>query len=199
MIRKSLTRRSMRRHLVAAAVVVLVLVLGVGGWGATAVISGAVVAPGSLVVDSNVKKVQHPTGGIVGELRVRDGDHVKAGDIVVRLDDTQTRANLAIVIKSLDELTARQAREEAERDEVEALDFPFDLLARMDNPDVTKAVNGERRQFEIRRQARTGQKSQLRERIAQSNEEIGGYTAQIGSKDDQIDWIKKELVGVNDL
>src|SRR5499426_3286274 len=97
------TRRSMRRHLVAAIVVVLVLVVGVGGWAATAVISGAVVASGSLVVDTNVKKVQHPTGGIVGELRVRDGDRVKAGDIVARLDDTQTRANLAIVIKALDE------------------------------------------------------------------------------------------------
>src|SRR6516165_9799831 len=69
----SATRCSMRRHLVAAIVVVLVLVVGVGGWAATAVISGAVVASGSLVVDTNVKKVQHPTGGIVGELRVRDG------------------------------------------------------------------------------------------------------------------------------
>src|ERR1700750_2367899 len=113
---KSATRRSMRRHLLSAAVVVLVIVVGVGGWGGTAVLSGAVVASGSLVVDSNVKKVQHPTGGIVGELRVRDGDHVHAGDIVLRLDETVTRANLAIVTKSLDELMARKARLEAERD-----------------------------------------------------------------------------------
>ena len=93
----SATRRSMRRHLVAAIVVVLVLVVGVGGWAATTAISGAVVASGSVVVDSNVKKVQHPTGGIVGELRVHDGDRVHAGEIVVRLDETVTRANLAIV------------------------------------------------------------------------------------------------------
>ena len=65
-------------------------------------LSGALIAPGSVVVDSNVKKVQHPTGGIVGELRVRDGDRVKAGDVVVRLDDTVTRANLAIVTKGLE-------------------------------------------------------------------------------------------------
>ena len=71
---------------------------------ATTELAGAVIAPGSLVVDSNVKKVQHPTGGVVGELRVRDGDRVKAGDIVVRLDETITQANLAIVVKSLDEL-----------------------------------------------------------------------------------------------
>jgi HlyD family secretion protein len=81
-----------------------------GGWAGTAEIAGAVIAPDSLVVDSNVKKVQHPTGGIVGELLVRDGDQVKSGDLVVRLDETITRANLAIVLKSLDELTAREAR-----------------------------------------------------------------------------------------
>src|SRR5260370_36602423 len=100
----------MRRALVADIVVGLVLVIGVGGWAATAVISGAVVASGSLVVDTNVKKVQHPTGGIVGELRVRDGDRVHAADIVVRPDENVTRANLAVVSKGFDELRARRAR-----------------------------------------------------------------------------------------
>ena len=66
----------------------------------------------------------------MGELRVRDGDQVKAGDVVVRLDDTVTRANLAIVVKSLDELSARQARDEAERDGAAAPSFPAELLAR---------------------------------------------------------------------
>src|SRR6266540_7023419 len=101
------TRRPRRRHLLVAVVFVCILVIGVGGWGTTAVISGAVVASGSLVVDSNVKKVQHPTGGVVGELRVREGDRVRGGDIVVRLDQTVTRANLAILTKGLDELSAR--------------------------------------------------------------------------------------------
>src|SRR5262249_62075962 len=106
----SATRRSMRRHLVAAIVVVSVLVVGVGGWAATAVISGAGVASGSVVVDSNVKKVQHPTGGIVGELRVRDGDRVHAGDVVVRLDATVTPADLAVVTQRPGEEMARKAR-----------------------------------------------------------------------------------------
>src|SRR5258708_9881416 len=110
------TRRSRRRHLLVAAVVVSILLVGVGCWGATAVISGAVIASGSLVVDSNVKKVQHLTGGIVGELRVRDGDRVRAGDIVVRLDETVTRANLAIITKGLDELMAPKAKPETELD-----------------------------------------------------------------------------------
>jgi HlyD family secretion protein len=190
---------SFRRHILAIVIAAVVLVFGVGGWAASTEFAGAVIAQGQIVVDSNVKKVQHLTGGIVKELRVRDGDHVDAGDILVRLDDTQTRANLAIIVKGLDELLARQAREEAEIYGADTIDFPTSLLDRVKDPDVAKAVNGERRQFEIRRTARDGQKSQLKERITQLHEEITGYTAQISSKDNQIEWIKKELVGVNDL
>ena len=109
-------RDSIRKHLIAGGVIVLVLAFGVGGWAATTQIAGALIAQGSIVVDSNVKKVQHPTGGVVGKLFVQDGDRVKAGQILVQLDDTVTRANLAIVTKGLDELAARKARLEAERD-----------------------------------------------------------------------------------
>jgi HlyD family secretion protein len=196
---RSPVQRELRRHALAIAGAAVLLVIGLGGWAATTEFSGAVVASGQLVVESNVKKVQHPTGGIVGELRVREGDLVMANDIVVRLDDTQTRANLAIVVKALNELTARQAREEAERDGVEKVVFPEELLARMDDPDVAKAVKGELRQFETRRTAREGQKAQLKERTVQLKEEISGYDAQISSKDKQIEWITKELVGVNEL
>src|SRR3954462_3729954 len=92
----SSAQQSIRRHLLAGGALVGVLVCGVGGWASKTEISGAVIAPGTLVVDTNVKKVQHPTGGIVGELLVRDGDRVNANDIVVRLDDTQTRASLGV-------------------------------------------------------------------------------------------------------
>ncbi len=178
----SATRRSMRRHLVTAIVVVLVLVVGVGGWAATAVISGAVVASGSLVVDTNVKKVQHPTGGIVGELRVRDGDRVHASDVVVRLDETVTRANLAIVTKGLGEMMARKARLESERDVLDTITFPAQLVADAGDPDRAAAMDSERKLFNLRKTARSGQKAQLRERIAQLGEEITGLTAQQNSK-----------------
>ena len=110
-------------HASPGVVIVAFLAIGVGGWASTAEISGALIAQGSIVVDSNVKKVQHPTGGVVGELRVRDGDRVKAGDILVRLDETVTRANLAIVTKGLTELYARKARLAAERDGAETLEI----------------------------------------------------------------------------
>jgi HlyD family secretion protein len=117
----------------------------------------------------------------------------------VRLDDVQTRANLAIVTKALDEMAARQAREETERDGIDEITFPADLLVRMNDADVAKAVNGERRQFEIRRTARDGQRSMLRERVTQLREEMRGYDAQVISKHNQIEWITKELEGVNEL
>jgi HlyD family secretion protein len=192
-------RGMLRRQIVAIGVASLLLVMGLGGWAMTTEFSGAVIAAGQLVVDTNVKKVQHPTGGVVGKLNVREGSQVKADDIVVSLDDTQIRANRDIVVKALNELAARQAREEAERDGLDTVIFPDDLIARRSDPDVAKAIVGEQRQFEIRRTSREGQKAQLRERIAQLRQEIGGYEVQIVSKDKQIEWIGKELVGVNEL
>src|SRR5512133_4302932 len=117
-------RRSIRSHLIVGLALVLIVAGGFGGWASTVQISGALIAPGAVVVDSNVKKVQHPTGGVVGEVRVRDGDVVKAGDVVVRLDDTVTKAGLAIVTKNLDGLWARAARLEAEQRGLDNIIFP---------------------------------------------------------------------------
>ena len=192
-------RASIRRHLAAGIALVVVLACGVGGWAVATEVSGAVIAPGQLVVETNVKKVQHPTGGVVGELTVRDGSEVKTGDILVRLDDTVTRANLAIVVKSLDELAARQARLEAERDGIDRITFPQDLLDRRDVPDVAKLVSGETRLFELRRSARAGQKAQLKERIDQLREEIDGRKGQIEAKAREIVLIGQELDGVREL
>lgn len=193
-------RRSIRLHLIAGLVLVAILAGGVGGWATQTEISGAVIAPGTLVVYSNVKKVQHPTGGVVGELNVRDGDHVKTGDILLRLDDTQTRANLAIVTKALDELAARQARDIAERDGAAAIEFPDALLARKaQDPAVARLMDGEERLFTIRRLAREGQKAQLRERIGQIREEIQGLGQQAEAKAAEIVLVQKELSGVREL
>ena len=192
-------RQSIRRHLLIGVTAGLLLVGGIAGWAATNEFSGAVIAQGQLVVDSNVKKVQHPTGGVVAELSVRDGDQVKAGDIVIKLDDTQTRANLQIVSKGLDELMARRAREEAELEGATSVVFPAELLARQNDADVERMIRGEAKLFDTRRNSREGMKSQLGERVAQSQEEISGLVAQIESKDKQIDWIKQELDGVREL
>ena len=190
---------SIHRHIIVGGAVVAFLAIGLGGWASTAEISGALIAQGSLVVDSNVKKVQHPTGGVVGEVRVRDGDHVKAGDILVRLDETVTRANLAIVTKGLTELYARKARLSAERDGDDSVTVPKELASRADDPDVTEAMNSERKLFELRRKARLGQKDQLQQRVKQLNEQIVGLTAQQDAKTKETSLIDQELQGVRDL
>src|ERR1700732_519451 len=185
-------RRSIRLHLIIGLSVVVILAGGLGGWASTAQISGALIAPGSVVVESNVKKVQHPTGGVVGELRARDGDIVKAGDVVVRLDDTVTKANLAIVTKNLNGLWARAARLEAEQQGLDKITFPPMLLDRANDPDVKNVMASESKLFEVRTTGRVGQKAQLRERVAQLNEEISGLIAQEQSKDKEIVLVEKE-------
>ena len=193
------TRFSIKRHLIVGLSVVILLAGGLGGWASTAQISGALIAPGSIVVESNVKKVQHPTGGVVGELRAHDGDVVKAGDVVVRLDDTVTKASLAIVTKTLDGLWARAARLEAEQRGLDKVTFPPMLTSRAKEPEVNAIIASETKLFEVRVNGRTGQKAQLRERIVQLNEEISGLTAQERAKDQEIALVEKELAGVRDL
>jgi HlyD family secretion protein len=193
------TRFSIKRHLLVGLSVVILLAGGLGGWASTAQISGALIAPGSIVVESNVKKVQHPTGGVVGEVRAHDGDLVKAGDIVVRLDDTVTKASLAIVTKNLDGLWARAARLEAEQRGLDKITFPPMLTDRASDPEVKAVMASEAKLFEVRVNGRTGQKAQLRERIVQLNEEIAGLAAQEKAKDQEIELVQKELTGVSDL
>jgi len=192
---------SIQRYMIVGMVIVGLVTFGIGGWAATSELTGAVIGQGVLVVDSSVKKVQHPTGGVVGELRVREGDKVLAGDILLRLDETQTLANATIVSKSFDELVARQARLEAERDNADQITFPELLLERSRDPasEAARAIAAERSLFDLRRQARGGQKAQLKERSAQLQEEIKGYLGQAEAKQREVDFIHKELEGVRTL
>ncbi len=195
---KSSVQRSIAFHLLAAAAAAALLVGAVGGWAATTDLSGAVIATGSLVVESSLKKVQHPTGGIVGELLVHDGSVVRAGDLLLRLDKTVVQSNLDAVSKALTELAARRARLEAERDGAAEIVYSKELAAAVD-PETVHVLAGERRLFEYRRAAQAGQKSQLRERIAQLNEEIRGQTDQAAAKRQEIVLVNRELEGVREL
>lgn len=192
-------QHSTRKPLILGLVSVALLVVGIGGWAAATQISGAVIAPGKLVVDSNVKKVQHPTGGVVGELLVKEGDRVQQGDVVVRLDGTQARSSLAVVNKALDELVARQARNEAERDGDKSVTFPADLVERKDDPEVARLMAGEQRLFEMRKAARDGQKAQLREQIQQLQLQIEGTQAQESAKSKEVKLLMQELESVRVL
>ena len=152
-----------------------------------------------LVVESDVKKVQHPVGGIVGELRVHDGDVVKAGDVLIRLDATQTQANLAIIVEALDELAAQQAREEAERDGDADITFQRATPTQVRDPRVARLISGETKLFEIRNQSRSGRKAQLKQRIEELQQEIEGFTTQVVAKKREAELLEQELEGVRAL
>ncbi|MGF6425607.1 HlyD family type I secretion periplasmic adaptor subunit [Bradyrhizobium elkanii] len=196
---ETLLRSSIRRNLIVGFLLVLLLIIGIGSWATTTEIWGAVVANGSVVVESNVKKIQHPTGGVIGQILVREGDRVKAGGLLIRLDEVQAKANLAIVSKNLDELRVRRARLEAERDEEETIVMPLDLSTRASDATLTRVINGETKLFVLRRSAREGQKGQLRERIAELNEEISGTEFQAHAKAKESEILGRELEGIRDL
>ncbi|MGE8944520.1 HlyD family type I secretion periplasmic adaptor subunit [Leptospira interrogans] len=182
---------SIGRHVLFATLVMLGLLGGIGGWAATASLSGAVIAPGTFVVELNVKKVQHSYGGIVSEINVKNGDLVEAGEVLIRLDPTQIGAEIAIIRSQITEMTARSARLAAERDNLPAVVMPVALLALGD--DARAAVDGEFRLFEENRRTRESQKEQLRLRIEQLEEEITGLSAQRDAKGGELKLIQKEL------
>src|SRR5262245_36503692 len=177
----------------------VLLVGGFGGWATTVQLAGAVIAPGTVVVESYVKKVHHPTGGIVGQILVKEGERVEAGQVVLRLDDTVTKASLGVWRSQLDVFLAREARLLAERDEAPAIVFSQELIARRHEASVASAIAGEEKLFDSRKTALTGQRAQLRERVAQTNEEIRGLVAQQEAKESELGLIGKELIGLADL
>lgn len=166
----------------------LFLLLGAGGWAASAQLSGAVIAQGAVTVDQDLKSIQHRDGGIVSEIRIREGDFVRAGDVLLRLEDTETKAELSIVRSKLVELAIRRARLLAERDGLAAIEFPSDLDVE-ESPDV---FLGEMRLFDGNRTSRQSKIQQLELSVDQIEEEIKGLEAQGQSKGDEFQVVATE-------
>lgn len=170
-----------------------------GGWAAFVPLAGAVVVPGNLVVQSNVKNIQHPTGGVVAEIDVQDGSRVQTGELLLRLDATQVRASLQMVSKQLDELRAKIARLKAERDGLARMEVPAELASVSGDETAKRLLASEESLFKARLNARQSQKDLLQGRVAQLTEEISGLEAQLDSKAKQLELIAGELTGVQEL
>ncbi|OCK61864.1 HlyD family type I secretion periplasmic adaptor subunit [Bradyrhizobium sp. LMTR 3] len=179
---------------------VLLIVGGLaGGWMAFVPLSGAVVVPGNLVVQSNVKAIQHPTGGVVAKIAVSNGMRVNAGDLLLRLDSTQAQASLQVVSKQLDEVRAKISRLVAERDGLPKPAIPPELSTRLDDGNVKTVLASEASLFRARVTARESQRELLQSKVSQLGEEIIGLEAQVSSKAKQLELITGELTGVQDL
>jgi HlyD family type I secretion membrane fusion protein len=179
------------RSRVAAAVVLAIgLIGGCGGWAAHAQLTGAVIAQGKVVVRKQVKLIQHRDGGIVGEILVANGDSVGAGDVLVRLDETQTKAELGVLKGQLAEQQGRRTRDVAERDGAAAITFDPDFEA---DPVTAEIARGETRLFNENRAVREARREQLSLQIAQFEEQVRGMLAQQQANASERKMVKDDL------
>ena len=193
------TNSSLRRFQAVGFLSVLVMVGVVGSWSVLTELNGAIIAPATIMVESYSKKVQHREGGIVGEIRVKDGDRVEVGQPLVILDNTETKSELAIIDGLLDEALAKRARLEAQRDKSAEIVFPAEISARAGEPELAAIIAGQTKLFTARLQAMAGKKEQLTQQIGQLTEQIGGLDSQKMSKDKQLELIGVELADLKDL
>jgi HlyD family secretion protein len=200
--RGDFTKQVVNRHeieLKAASRVLLISATVAGVWATMVPMSGAVVLPGTLVVESSVKKIQHPTGGVVSEIRVHDGAHVNAGTLVARLDETQVQANQQLIANQLDQTRARIARLIGERDGRNEIQLPEQLAKRRGDATIEHLVASEASLLKARAGTRQGQKELHESNIRQFEEQIDGLEAEIKSKSSQLSLIATELTGVQEL
>lgn len=182
------------RAIVLSGLVILgLLAAGVGAWGATAELASAVIAPAQVMVDSNRKTVRHLSGGIVREILVGNGDQVEPGQLMIRLDDTRAKAELAIVQQNLDLVRAIEARLLAEQAEAESIAVPEDLLARAHQPTVAKILANQSDLFAARRETLVGEFDVSDGRIAHTRDEIAGLRADIAAKQQEAELVVQEL------
>ena len=191
-------RWSAVRPMVTGIIAIVVLVGGFGTWAMESEIKGAIIAFGRIEVDQNRQVVQHPDGGVVAEILVKEGDTVTEGQVMVRLDAEQLQSELAVVEGQLFEVLARRARFEAERDNADALIFQ-PLLAESTNPIAPGLMEGQNRLFQARIESETQEKSQLARRREQIGNQIDGIDAQQVALGTQLDLITEELVNQQSL
>ena len=168
-------------------------------WSSLAPLSSAVVAQGSVKVDSSRKKIQHPEGGVVKAILVKDGSTVKAGDVLVRLDETKAGAAYGVVKGGREVALAAQARLEAERDERSSIVFPKALTSQANEPQIAEILRSQESVFSARRASRLGEVGILERQIGSLRSEIAGLQSQQRSKQEQAASVKAELDGLASL
>lgn len=198
-LKDHLKQNSWLKYGVTGYFAIAVTFLGLGVWAAYARLDAAVVAPGTINVETNRKTVQHYEGGIVKEIHVREGQRVNEGDILFRLDPVQATASAEIHRNQLDTFIAINARLRAEQAELPNIEFPSDLTDRTSNHHIASILLDQKRQFSERRASIQGQVGILEERILQLRREIQGLSVERDATSRQISKLRDELVGLRYL
>jgi HlyD family secretion protein len=167
-------------------------------WGTLAPVSGAAIARGSLQVESKRQAVQHPYGGVVRELKVKEGEQVSKGQILMILFDSEPRARLDVLTIERDALKAREARLVAERDKAEPRLDP-ELSARADENSVAQALANERAILAARQRQHATETEVLRQKVNQLDEQVRGTTAQLNGLERQTELFTEEADGAKQL
>ncbi len=178
------------------------LVVGFCGfltWAAFAPLTSAAIAPGMVVADSRNKAIQHLEGGIIREVLVREGQEVKAGTVLARLDSAMADASLGRLESARREALAQAARLTAERDDAAEIAFPAELTAPDADADTAEAVKGQQALFVTRRSSYESERRIIEQRIAQYQQEINGISAQVSSEERQITFTEEELGAVRSM
>jgi HlyD family secretion protein len=183
----------------AGSLLVGVFVVGTGVWAAFAPLESAAHAPGIVEVESSRKTVQHLEGGIIGAILVHDGEKVAAGQSLIRLDDTKARTSLVALQGQLWDAKAGEARLVAERDGAAAPAYPAELTQKLDNPEIARVLAGQNKIFQTRRTLLQSKTELIKQRIAQTQEEIKGLRAQVASDNTRVGLINEEISGLREL
>lgn len=161
-------------------------------------INGAVIAQGQLSTEIAIQQVSHPTGGVVEAVLVREGDHVRRGQPIIRLETTLSGAGAIAAHQSVQQLLAASARMRAERDGLRSITFPTELV-NDPSPEAATAMAEARQMFAVRRSAEASNQAQIREQLAQTRSEIHALEAQGAAARDQIKLIEPELADLRSL
>jgi len=191
---------SARVPMTVGMISIFLLVGSLGTWSIATQIAGAVVATGTVKVESERQVVQHPDGGVVGEINVRNGAQVTANEVLVRFDDTFLQSELVVVERQLLETAARQVRLIAERDGVEDPSFVVPEVFADLNPEwAASQMEGQRNLFNARRQSLLQETRQLEEQTRQIENQIVGVEAQREALETQLELILEESTDLGDL
>jgi HlyD family secretion protein len=179
---------------------VIILAFGVlGGWSAFARLDSAVVAPGTVTLESSKKLIQHFEGGIVAKILAHEGEHVDQGQILFLLDNTSAQANANAIGNQLYAFLAQEARLIAERDGAQQVTYPPELMNIVSQPVIKDAINDENKQFVERRVSLTGQVAILESRVKQFETQIKGLTDEKTATEKQLGFINSELTDLRQL
>ena len=189
-------KNSLRTHMLVGIVILGVLIGGIGSWAMFTEISGAVVASGNVVVETNTRQVQHQEGGIVKSIYVKNGDVIEAGDLLIQLDDTITNANLSVIVKQLIDLYAQEARLKAEQVRADEIVFAANDFGEDEQRDIRES---QIKLFEARKNSLDGKRQQLREQIIQFESKIVGLEAQRQAKLSETKIVEAELANLDNL